>query len=196
MSTASKLATTSNLLDDNDDKFAIEPEPTAVIKRVPSLGYLDSLHEAGRVITGSGMDLTSIPRRLHAEYNSSSDAEQSVLRPTIVHTADVWTKRRQGKNLLSRKFVEHSLGKGERKMEKRRAMDLLDALSRSGSLSIAHSELHAIVGATHCFDHSLIDKVIRDNVDPIEKMSRSALKVASAIYGMPVSDIVHENARV
>lgn len=54
--------------------------------------------------------------------------------------------------------------------EKAKAFDLLDALSRSGALSVDHASLHIVIAATHCFDKTLMDTVIQDNVNPIEKV--------------------------
>ena len=42
-----------------------------------------------------------------------------------------------------------------------------------------HSCLHIVVAATHCFDKSLLDTVIQGNCNPIERVERSALIVAS-----------------
>jgi hypothetical protein len=53
---------------------------------------------------------------------------------------------------------------------KNNAFDLLDALSRSGEISIDHSDFHVLLPSTHCFTRSLVDTVIVDNVNPIEKV--------------------------
>ena len=54
--------------------------------------------------------------------------------------------------------------------EKNKAFDLIDALSRSGALPIDHASLHVVMAATHCFDKTLMDCVIKGNVNPIEKV--------------------------
>ena len=55
-----------------------------------------------------------------------------------------------------------------------------------------------MVCATHCFDKNLIDTVVEDNVNPIEKLERSALIVASTIHDLPAAALLnsHQQARV
>lgn len=36
-----------------------------------------------------------------------------------------------------------------------------------------------MVAATHCFSKGLVETVVRDNINPIEKLERSALIVSS-----------------
>lgn len=62
-----------------------------------------------------------------------------------------------------------------------RTFDLLDALTKSGALTVDHAALHVVIAATHCFDKTLMNTVIQDNVNPIEKVERSSLIVASTI---------------
>jgi serine/threonine protein kinase len=52
---------------------------------------------------------------------------------------------------------------------KKKALDLLDALSRSGTLGISEAELHVIVAVTHHFDKSLLNTVVQDNLYPIHE---------------------------
>ena len=68
------------------------------------------------------------------------------------------------------------------RQEKHAAFDLLDAISSSGDLIIDCASLHVIVAATHCFDLSLMDTVIVQNVNPVEKVKRSSLAMAVVIH--------------
>jgi hypothetical protein len=72
------------------------------------------------------------------------------------------------------------------------AFDLLDALSRSGDLPMEHSELHVVIPVTHVFTDSVINTVVRQNVNPIEKVERSVLIMASITQQKPVKSLVLE----
>ena len=82
------------------------------------------------------------------------------------------------------------------KQEKDKAFDLLDALSRSGSLSIKSSELHVIVAVTHCFEKDIISTIIQDNINPIQKVESSTLLFASAIHGVEARDLIKDESEL
>eukprot|EP01034_Spumella_vulgaris_P030470 gene30470-37690_t len=77
--------------------------------------------------------------------------------------------------------------------EKTAAFDLLDALSRSGALCIEDASLHVVIAATHSFDQSLMDTVVEGNVNPIERVERSTLIMASTLHGVAASELVAES---
>ena len=79
--------------------------------------------------------------------------------------------------------------------EKRKAFELLDALTRSGAIPLLSTQLHVVVAATHAFDHDVAETVIRDNVNPILKAERSSLLVASTLFGAAPRTLV-EPSRV
>jgi len=78
----------------------------------------------------------------------------------------------------------------EQKDDKNAAFDLLDALSRSGVLSVDQASLHVVLVATHCFDKTLVETVVQDNVNPIEKVERSVLIMASTIHAVNPATLV------
>lgn len=47
-----------------------------------------------------------------------------------------------------------------------------------------------MIAATHCFDKSVLNTVLQDNVNPIEKVERSSLIVASAIQARAPAELV------
>lgn len=97
--------------------------------------------------------------------------------------------KRFKKGLLA-DFSTQTMQKQEQKLEKQRCYDLLDALTKSGCLSIEGATLHVIMAATHCFDKNLINTVVQDNVNPIEKVERSTLIVASTIHSKSPEELL------
>mmetsp|Transcript_27708 Transcript_27708/g.76280 ORF Transcript_27708/g.76280 Transcript_27708/m.76280 type:complete len:939 (-) Transcript_27708:152-2968(-) len=135
---------------------------------------------------GGDPDYAALPGLLDQKFERlDSDAS---LRPTRVLPGQVWTKR-EAAGLLS-PVRERALGSGEQARERARAFDLLDALTRSGALPVAHASLHVVLAATHGFDQALIDTIIEGNVNPIEKVERSVLIMASTLQRQPVAALI------
>ena len=144
-------------------------------QRPPSLAF-----------TGAGME---VPKLLDSSIEKH--IQDSTLRSTVIQTAPTWTRHRQ-ENLLT-KIIPSKLSASAIKSEKAKAFDLLDALSRSGSLPIAFSELHVIACVTHCFEKNVMNTLIQDNINPIEKLEMSTLLVASTIHGKPAGLLLNND---
>merc|ERR1719310_193634 len=142
----------------------------------------------GDSITQEGVDFTLIPKQL--DQSVERNGEAASLRSTTIKTGSNWTRNRQA-NLLSNP-ERQGLDADLIRKEKSKAFDLLDALSRSGSLAIEHSELHVVIAMTHCFEKDLMGTVICDNVNPIEKLEGSTLLLASAVHGLLARDLVRD----
>eukprot|EP01065_Artemidia_motanka_P051881 TRINITY_DN921_c0_g1_i3.p1 TRINITY_DN921_c0_g1~~TRINITY_DN921_c0_g1_i3.p1 ORF type:complete len:921 (+),score=161.47 TRINITY_DN921_c0_g1_i3:64-2826(+) len=135
------------------------------------------------------VDYTAIPRLLDGQFEALD--EDAAVRPTIIKPVEgMWTKKSQA-GLLS-DAVSNSLYEAEQRTEKDRAFDLLDALSRSGSLPVEDASLHVVLAATHCFEETLMNTVVRRNLNPIEKTERSCLIMSSVVRGMPASELIEE----
>jgi ubiquitin len=131
-------------------------------------------------------DFTFIPKILDSKFEAQD--EDGVLKSTIIKSGHHWTRSRQ-KNLLvaSKKGM---LDSETTCSEKKKAMDLLIAISRSGSLPIKTSELHVIVAVSHCFEKQIMDTLIVDNINPIEKMKQSMMMILSVIHGVSEADLL------
>jgi hypothetical protein len=146
----------------------------------------DELTAEEQAFIPSTFDMTQIPATLDRKLEQLDT--DSAVRPTIINTGPTWTMRSQ-KAILADPETR-TLNENDQKTERTRAFDLLDCLSRSGALDIECAELHVIVAATHCFEKSVVDTVIQDNVNPIEKVERSALIVASTIHDVDVATLI------
>ncbi|KAL3935547.1 MAG: hypothetical protein SGBAC_008949 [Bacillariaceae sp.] len=125
------------------------------------------------------LDFSAIPKTLDRRIEQFD--KESALRSTVIKTAKTWRRKRQ-ENLL-KKPSEAKLSTGDVRSETNSAFDLLDALSRSGSLSIPYSDLHVVLCVSHCFQKSVTDTIIQDNVNPIERLELSTLLLGSVIHG-------------
>jgi hypothetical protein len=143
--------------------------------------------ESGAVVSeAAGFDFTQIPTKLDQEFERLD--KDSALRPTIIKASKSWTKT--SKASLLAEPTTTSISGHQRKDERHKAFDLLDALSRSGSLPFEQASFHVVVAATHCFAKSVMDTLIQDNVNPIERLEQSLLIVAKTLQGVPVSELV------
>ena len=156
------------------EQFIIDPFPKSM-RRVPSLDYVESM--GSKEATSS--EITEMPRKLNAKLKG---LQNKPLQQTAIETGDTWMQ----KNMLTPNSPAKEIGTAEQEVNTKRAMNLLDTLSRSGSLPIQFSELHAIIGVTHCFQHTLMDTLVLENVDPIKQLSDSTLLLASVVHDTPV----------
>lgn len=137
-------------------------------------------------------DYTKVPKELDQKFEALDT--DSALRPTIVSPGDVWTKRAQ-KALLAGSPTDTMLFDDDKKREKDAAFDLLDALTKSGALPVENASLHVVVAATHCFDSTVTDTVVKGSVNPIEKVERSLLIMASTVHQKPVAALIQDSQR-
>jgi len=166
----------------------------AGIMPMPSTAEVNPSHKPTKMEHSEGkqeglVDFTMMPKMLDGVIEKHD--KDNALRSTIIKTSNHWTRKRQ-ENLLS-KVKATSLPPDEIKMEKEKAFDLLDALSRSGSLSVSCSELHVVISVTHCFEKDVMGTVIQDNMNPIEKLEMSTLLVASLIHGIPAHSLIRDD---
>jgi len=131
-------------------------------------------------------DLTALPYALDKKFEILDD--DHALRPTALSVGTTWVKRSQ-KALLAAP-TEESVGGDQHRQERNRVFDLLDALSRSGELSCDFADFHVFMAATHSFEHALMDTVIKDNINPIEKVEKSVLIVATTVQNKHAVDLV------
>lgn len=134
----------------------------------------------------SEIDFSKIPSKFEALV--SLRAPNSPLRPTIIKPGSQWTHNSQS-GLLGGETTR-ILTVVEQKIERSKCFDLLDALTRSGSLSLENVDMHIVLGSTHCFARSVFDSLVIDNVNPIEKLEQSELILAEVLNGIPSSDLI------
>ncbi|CAE7031310.1 sas6 [Symbiodinium natans] len=159
----------------------------------PTQGQPSEVSGPGEGSGGSGgllhaRDYTKVPKQMDAQFETL--APDSALRPTIINPGSCWTKRTQ-KALLAQPSTS-SLFLDEQKTQKDAAFDLLDAVTKSGAIPLSHAALHIVIAATHCFDKTVTETVVQDNVNPIDKVERSALIVASTVHQQPVAALIDE----
>lgn len=135
-------------------------------------------------------DITSLPKLLDKRIEAW-DPESSI-RPTIIKTPTSWTRRRNASLLSSRHST--SLDSASLEDERKAALDFLDYLSRSGSLQLKHTTLHVVIALTQCFKRDLIDTLIHENLNPIDRLDRAVVLISSVLRDTAPSELVRQTA--
>jgi hypothetical protein len=160
------------------------PQPVPVPSALPAQPA--QVSSAALLGDGDAADYTRLPAELDRRFESLD--LDGALRATIINPGDPWTRTAQ-RSLLGEPTTTR-LAAAEQRTEKQKAFDLLDALSKSGALPIEDASLHVILAATHCFDRTLTDTVIQDDINPIEKVERSLLIVGATIHATPAAELL------
>ena len=134
------------------------------------------------------LDLTAMPAMLAKRFDEMQGGSE--LRPMTITASDEWT--RWTTPPLARESKRELLDAARLVTERDKAFDLVDALSRSGGLSIEHASLHVVVATAHCFSNSLISTVIQESVNPIETAECAVLIAAQAIHNKPAAELLSD----
>lgn len=145
-------------------------------------------------------DFTGIPKMLDGRFEhmdvSLSNAttislrrnDMEELQAMILKPSSTWSRRRQsgllGKAETTSMTTENIDG------EKRMAYELLDALTKGGALPLQQTTLHVIIGSSHTFERTLINTVVQENVNPIEKLEKTLAVMGSIIHNVPIDALV------
>jgi hypothetical protein len=167
------------------------PPPPAPVEAAPAPQPTRHAGPPASGESGDAADYTQIPGELDRRFERLDT--DGALRATIINPGDPWTHTAH-KGLIGTTRTA-SLHGAEQRTQKNRAFDLIDALSKSGALAIDDTSLHVVIAATHCFDRTLLDTVIQDNVNPIEKVERSLMIVGTTIHGLPAPAILADDQR-
>jgi hypothetical protein len=142
-------------------------------------GSVDRQENGMGAPAGGSIDFTEVPGRLDANFDKFGGG--CALRAAIITPSSEWT--RTSKPSLLSNAVEKRLGDKDIKSERDSTLQLLDALTRSGAIPISNAEVHVIVAATHSFANTLMDTVVVDNINPIDKVEQGMLIAASTVFG-------------
>eukprot|EP00475_Leptophrys_vorax_P000090 TRINITY_DN10054_c0_g1_i1.p1 TRINITY_DN10054_c0_g1~~TRINITY_DN10054_c0_g1_i1.p1 ORF type:complete len:879 (+),score=239.00 TRINITY_DN10054_c0_g1_i1:43-2679(+) len=164
-----------------DDRKAADDEQEEAKDETHDQKKQEELGEAA-----GALDVTQIPKTLDEMYLEYD--EDNAIRPNIIKAGSSWELTQQESLLVEpQKTV---LTSEQQQTHRNRCFDLLDSLSKSGSLSFDRSDLHILIGATHCFDKNLIETVIQDNINPIERVEFSSLLTNAVVQQKPAVELI------
>merc|ERR1711998_737145 len=149
-------------------------------------GDMDNNNQSIENDTTNVEDYTLLPSLL--EKRCTEIDPTAKLRPTIIKVSSGW-KKNYKESILS-PLASTTLLDSQTKEEKNKAFDLLDALSKSGSISLDAVDLHIVIASTHCFDKTVVDTVIQNNDNPIEQLERSLLIMSSTIQNKNILNLI------
>jgi hypothetical protein len=129
-------------------------------------------------------DVTQIPKLLEMSVNRCGDL---LLRPTIIHIEKNWQLSREVSLLSS--TVKTTLNQNQIQSENNKSIDLIDSLSKSGSVVLSDVSYHVVIASSYSFQQTLMATLIEKNINPITELKRSAFLIASVIHGKTEEDL-------
>jgi len=165
--------------EEGDDIDMLDGDEMELAENTEKNSEMQSQNQGTCDVVKNAINFTEMPKLLDASIEKYD--KDSALRSTVIKTNNTWTRCRQI-NLLT-KPKKSTLGSSDVQSEKNKAFDLLDALSRSGSLPIVYSDLHVVLCVTHRFEKDVMNTIIQDNINPIERPELSTLLLGSTVHG-------------
>lgn len=126
--------------------------------------------------------VTDLPKKLENAVDES-------VSPCIINVSERWTLASY-ESIISNVRKETCLYSNQFRLLFQNCKDLLDALSKSGSLSLCHCTMHVITVLNHSFPETLMNTLVEENVNPIEILQRSDEQIASVIFRKPVEELL------
>lgn len=169
-----------------------------VVVLKPSSGAPTSVEVGGRQVVVSDAlatseravaDYTALPREFDSKLERYD--KEGRVRPTIINVSNSWRLRAQKSLLLAPS--ESTVNAERQSLEKERCYDLLDSLSKTGLLPFEDAQIHVVICATHTFDDTLMDTLVQKNINPIERVERSQLILATTVHGRPATELLLPN---
>lgn len=122
------------------------------------------------------LDIAGVQERVQARL---ATVPGNALRPTIINVSSSWI--RQSTPLVGSVPPKEPLSLETQEKAHRAVQSLLCVLSNDGAIPLAHTRLDIIVGVTSYFDKSVIDTVIQDNINPLDRVCSSSLLLSNAL---------------
>jgi hypothetical protein len=173
-------------LDDLDPPSNPTPSPqfNSDVHTDPSVADLKSKKHFS---SSPSIDLSSLPHRLQNHFDQHGLS--NVIRPGIIRVGSVWERYHQDTSFSpTRPFS--LFHQRDQQSEKQHAYDLLDALTRSGGLSIEGAMVHVVLTSAHHFDQSLLETVIQKNENPLVRLEESLLVMGSVIQERAIDELL------
>jgi isochorismate synthase EntC len=137
-------------------------------------------------LSGQYIDVTCIPSLLDVRFDN--DLAGNIIRPAIINPIDVWSQKHKKSLMATPELL--TLDSERQKQEKNRAFALIDALTRSGALRVSDASLHVVMASVHSFEKTIMETVVQDNVNPIERVEQSTIVLASAIHNTSMTSLL------
>jgi hypothetical protein len=134
----------------------------------------------------SSTDLSSLAHLLQSRFDEEGSSES--IRPGIIRVSSLWERLHQDNLLSASRLSPFDLE--DQRSAKQRALDLLDALTRSGGLTVEGASVHVLLTSAHHFDQSLLETVIQRNDNPLLKLEKTLLLMASVIHDRAVDELL------
>jgi len=150
-------------------------------------GHRDENSELDEDDGAETMDLMDLPRKLD-EHFERLDKFNYLASVKIEVGEDVQV--RGYKDFLGKKPTQKKLDQESLASERAQAMDLLDALSRSGELPLVQTQVHIVVAISHSVDDSVMTALVEKDINPIARLEHSAALMATALTGEPLDALV------
>ena len=172
-----EMHTTKSLFKEDTEPIN-EPTPDVEQTNNDNSGHQNVEKQAQNLVDSNScndFDESQLPFKLDNAF-SCFDEDDALHAGSLKISRDSWNR------FQSKTGVESKLSDDVLKTENSLALDLIDALSRSGNLELINTSTHFISGITHWFDLSLMDTIIQTDVNPISKLKHSGSIIASILY--------------